>query len=164
MDKNIGYNLKSGGKNSYLSEYVKEKIGNSQKGEKNHMYGKRGKDNPTSKRVKNITTGVTYDSATICAEAENAIISHICSVCRGERGSHKGNVYRYIDDMDNIILPPKETLIKQKRVRNIELDMIFESISEASIYFTGKTSSKANILKVCNKERKTALNYHWEFA
>jgi len=163
MDKKIGYNLKAGGKNSYLSDCVKQKIGDAQRGEKNHMYGKTGADNPTSKPVKNITTGEIYESASMCANHENKILSHICSVCRGERGSVGGCVYRYIDKNNEIIIPEKATRIKQVKVKNIELNTIYESAAKASLMLSGNKSNSANILKVCNKQRKTALNYHWEF-
>ena len=39
--------------------------------------------------------------------------SHVCAVCRGLRGSTKGNVYRYLDKEDKIIEPENSASIKE---------------------------------------------------
>lgn len=41
-DPEYGYNLRSGGENNYLSEETKKKIGGTNSGENNGMYGKKG--------------------------------------------------------------------------------------------------------------------------
>ena len=66
-------------------------------GTKNHMYGKRGELNITSKRVIELTTGKIYESASLAADELKVNFSHVCAVARGERGSHKGYVVRYLD-------------------------------------------------------------------
>lgn len=45
------------------------------------MYGKKGRNNPNSKKVINITENIVYDSATECAKSENLSLTHICAVC-----------------------------------------------------------------------------------
>lgn len=101
---NKGYNLKGGGHNPYLTEEVKKKIGNAQRGELNHMYGKTGKKNKTSKPVICITTGKEYLSATECAKNMPGFdLSKICSVCRGERYTYKKHIFRYLDSNGDII-------------------------------------------------------------
>lgn len=49
--KRYGYNLMGGGHNGTHAEETRRKIGEAQKGELNHMYGKYGKDNPKYSRV-----------------------------------------------------------------------------------------------------------------
>lgn len=159
----IGYNLKYGGNNHLLSENIRKKIGNAQKGEKNHMYGKTGKNNKCSKKVINITTNIIYDSATICSEKENISLSHICAVCRGERATCNHNIYRYIDDNNNIINPVIEKKCKEQKVKNLDTNKTFNSLTEASIYYFNNKTMISNISKVCNKIRKTAGGYRWSF-
>lgn len=156
-----GYNLKGGGDNSFLTEEVKQKISQAQIGEKNHMYGKKGELNSTSKRVKNITTGNIYGSASECAEKENINFSHVCAVCRGEIGSTNNYIYRYIDDKGNIIQPKNNTDIKNRPVRNIDTDEVFNTATEAELHYTGKKSGNLN--RVCKGQRKTFAGYRWEY-
>ena len=82
-----GYNVELGGNGpGKHSEETKSKISKSQLGQKNHMYGKKGEQNKTSKPVIELTTGIKYGSASYAAECLNLKFSHICSVARGERG------------------------------------------------------------------------------
>ena len=81
------------------------------------MYGKKGKLNPTSKRVIELTTGKIYDSASLAAEDLQLNFSHVCAVARGTRGSHKGYVFRYLDENDNPIQTSNFALIKYKKVK-----------------------------------------------
>lgn len=99
-----GYNLKGGGAKPYLTDEVKTKIGDSQRGELNHMFGRKGKDNPSSKRVINITTNETYDSVEeLCENNPEYSHSKVCAVCRGDRKTHKGCVFRYLNESNEII-------------------------------------------------------------
>lgn len=156
-----GYNLKGGGDNSFLTEEVKQKISKAQLGEKNHMFGKKGELSHSSKGVKNITTGNIYGSASECAEKESINFSHVCAVCRGDRGSTNNCVYRYIDDEGNIIQPENSANIKNRPVRNIDTDEVFNTAQEAEIYYTGKKSGNLN--RVCKGQRKTFAGYRWEY-
>ena len=113
-----GYNIELGGNSiGKHSEETKRKISEAQLGEKNHMYGKKGKLNPTSKRVIELTTGKIYDSASLAAEDLQLNFSHICAVARGTRGSHKGYVFRYLDENNNPIQTSNFALIKYKKVK-----------------------------------------------
>ncbi|MDI7817960.1 GIY-YIG nuclease family protein [Clostridioides difficile] len=156
-----GYNLKGGGKNSFLTEDVKMKISNSQMGKLNHMYGKKGVLNKTSKRVKNITTGNIYESASLCALKENINLSHICAVCRGSRGSTNNNIYRYLDAKGEIIEPNSVSRIKNIPVKNIDTGEIFNSVAEAEIFYKGKKSGNLN--KVCKGQRKKFAGFRWKY-
>ena len=125
------------------------------------MFGKKGELSHSSKRVKNITTGNIYGSASECAEKESINFSHVCAVCRGDSGSTNNCVYRYIDDEGNIIQPENSASIKNRPVRNIDTDEIFNTAQEAEIYYTGKKSGNLN--RVCKGQRKTFAGYRWEY-
>lgn len=99
-----GYNLKGGGAKPYLTQAVKDSIGNAQRGKLNHMYGKTGKDNPTSISVIILETGEIFDSVSdLCRKYTQFSLSKVCAVCRGTRYTHKKHTFRYLDDEGNII-------------------------------------------------------------
>lgn len=118
-----GYNIELGGNGpGKHSEETKRKIGESQKGSLNHMYGKKGFDNLSSKPVIEITTGKKYGSASVAAEQLGVNFSHVCAVARGDRGSTGGFVFRYLDDNHEPIRPENPSYIKFVKVRNNILD------------------------------------------
>ena len=84
-NRDNGYNLKGGGHNPFLTDRVKKAIGDAQRGELNPMYGRCGKDNPSSIPVIDITTGIRYDSVSDMCRITSFGISKVCCVCRGER-------------------------------------------------------------------------------
>ena len=156
-----GYNLKGGGGNDFLTQEVKNKIGESQLGEKNHMFGKTGELNPTSKKVINITTNMIFGSASEAARYDKANFSHVCAVCRGLRGSTKGNVYRYLDKEDRIIEPENAAYVKEKKVKNMDTGEIFENATIAEFYYQGYKSG--NLSKACKGKNKTFAGFRWEY-
>lgn len=110
-----GYNIELGGNGpGKHSEDTKNKISKAQLGTKNHMYGKKGELNKTSKPVIELATGRKYGSATYAAECLNLEFSHVCSVVRGERGSTGGFIFRYLDENDSPLQIEKRTAIKSK--------------------------------------------------
>lgn len=113
-----GYNIELGGNSiGKHSEETKRKISEAQLGEKNHMYGKRGELNATSKKVIELTTGKIYNSAMLAADDLQLEFSHVCSVARGDRGSHKGYVFRYLDENNKPIKNQYQATIKFKKVK-----------------------------------------------
>ena len=156
-----GYNLKGGGGNDFLTQEVKNKIGEAQLGEKNHMFGKTGELNPTSKKVINITTNMIFGSASEAARYDKANFSHVCAVCRGLRGSTKGNVYRYLDKEDRIIEPENAAYVKAKKVKNMDTGEIFENATIAEFYYQGYKSG--NLSKACKGKNKTFAGFRWEY-
>ena len=113
-----GYNIELGGNSAGKhSEETKRKISEAQLGNKNHMFGKIGELNTTSKKIIELTTGNIYDSANLAAQDLNLNFSHICAVARGKRGSHKGYVFRYLDKDLNPIQPEDCAKIKFKLVK-----------------------------------------------
>lgn len=81
------------------------------------MYGKTGQLNNTSKKIVELTTGNIYESANLAAKDLQINFSHVCAVARGERGSHKGYVFRYLDDSDNPIQNSNFAKIKSKKIQ-----------------------------------------------
>lgn len=139
-DNRYGYNLKGGGYNPFLTDEVKESIGKAQLGELNHMYGKTGSNNPTSKKVIDITTNTTYDSVSDLCRGMGFELSKVCCVCRGERLTHKGHIFRYLDDEGNIIDNGKTT-----------------SIAEIKNY-KSKLYAKTNSIKILDKTNNIVYN------
>lgn len=149
-----GYNLKGGGHNPFLTDEVKKRIGESQKGKLNHMYGIKGKDNPSSIMVYNVTDDTYYDSATICSEQTGLAISKICAVCRGDRATTGNKVFRYVIDGEIQEVEPKIKR-KSKRVMNTETNIIYDSCVEASIEYYG---DKKYVGRIYNSTRSKNNN------
>lgn len=147
-DVSKGYNLKGGGIKPYLSDETKRKISEAQIGSKNHMYGRKGSDNPTSKKVYNVTDNIVYDSATLCAKALGLELTKICAVCRGERASTGNKVFRYIINGEIQEITPK-TFKKTKRVINVDTNEIFESAADAERKYYG--NKNGSITKACKE-------------
>ena len=113
----FGYNVELGGNGiGKHSEVTKQKISEAQIGEKNHMFGVKGKDNKTSKPVLDITTDIIYDSVTIAAEqlglSANAV-TKIAACARGTKTSAYGHIFRYVDKNNKPIQVPVEYNIKE---------------------------------------------------
>lgn len=121
-DTSFGYNMERGGNSvGKHSEETKRKISEAQKGALNHMYGKRGSLNVTSKPVIELTTGQIFGSASLAAEFFHVQLGHVCDVARGERGSTADRVFRYLDENGNIIMPEKVAAIKKFATRDAVL-------------------------------------------
>ena len=74
-----GYNIKFGGNNYKQPDSIKKKISDSQIGEKNHMFGKKGSLNKTSKRIIELKTNKIYESINLAAQELNLNFSHIAT-------------------------------------------------------------------------------------
>lgn len=113
-----GYNIECGGNGKGKhTPTTRKKIGDAQRGELNHMFGKTGSLNKTSKKVLELTTGNIYGSACEAARELKLGFSHVCSVARGERGSTGGYVFRYIDENNCPIEVENPAKIKFLKVR-----------------------------------------------
>lgn len=114
-----GYNVELGGNGKGKhSKETRRKISEAQIGKLNHMFGKTGKLNKTSKKVLELTSGKTYGSACEAARELKLEFSHICAVARGERGSTGGYVFRYLDENDTPIKIENSAKIKFLKVKN----------------------------------------------
>lgn len=112
-----GYNIKWGGIGGRHAEETKIKIGAAQIGSLNHMHGKTGVLNPTSKKIIELTTGAIFGSAMEAGRELKLNFSHICAVARGERGSAGGKVFRYLDEANSPIRPDSPVKIKSLKIR-----------------------------------------------
>lgn len=131
-----GYNVKWGGiGGGKHAEETKKKIGDSQKGELNHMYGVKGSDNHSSKRVKDIFNNIIYVSATDASEKLGIQQSKICACARGDRISVGGYVFRYVDENENII---PCTGNADYKIKCVETNEIFELTAIAEYELFGK--------------------------
>lgn len=117
--------------------------------------------NPTSKKVINITTNMIFGSASEAARYDKANFSHVCAVCRGLRGSTKGNVYRYLDEDNRIIEPENAASVKAKKVKNIDTGEIFENAIIAEFHYQGYKSG--NLSKDCTGKNKTFAGFRWQY-
>lgn len=114
-----GYNISPGGNSvGKHAESTKKKIGESQKGELNHMFGKYGKENGHSMPIIEITTGLRFESACLAAKHFNLNFSHICASARGSRGSTGGYIFRYLDKDNQPIKPETTCVVKNIHTRN----------------------------------------------
>ena len=130
-ENGLGYNEKYGGNNHKHSHITKSKIKNSQKGSKSHRFGKVGSENAQSKKVINITDNVIYESANLCAKEESLNNSHICAVCRGDRATTGGKVFRYIDSNGEIIEPKTYRKTNITKIVNHTTGEVFDDCKKA---------------------------------
>ena len=156
-----GYNIKQGGKNKPMPISIRSKISKAQIGKLNHMFGKKGIENKTSKKVIDLSTNKIYGSAMECARELGISNSKISAVCRGERATTNNKIFRYVDDDFKIIEPITLCKPKQKKVMNIDTGEVFDSVKEAEIKYAG--SYNGNVGRVCQGKRKTAMGYRWKY-
>lgn len=148
VDNGKGYNLDKGGKNGRKSENTKRKIGEAQKGNLNHAYGKRRGECHNAKRVINITTGKSYDSLLDCAieeYGEGKYSKQISKVCKPDtnRNSYKGMVYRFIGKDGKIIekeIKQVNDIFKPVPVIDMISGKVFNTIEEAAREFNISSS------------------------
>ena len=148
IDNGRGYNIKRGGSNYKHHPTTKVKIGKAQEGSKNHMWGKVGELNPKSKKVINLTDNIIYDSANLCAKAENLNFSHICAVCRGTRATTGGKVFRYLSNEGVPIIPDTSIQPNTRSVTNLTTGEEFPNCRDAVNSLNKKCASNlSNALK-----------------
>lgn len=105
------------------------------------MFGKTGSLNKTSKPVMNITTSKKYESACECARIEEISFSHVCAVCRGDRGTVNGNIYRYIDKEGKIIEPEIQKAKPVRRsIKCVQTGIVYKNCNDAQrkLGYSGK--------------------------
>lgn len=151
IDYGHGYNCNKGGKNGKHSEYTKKAIGDAQRGELNHAYGKTGALNPSSKKVIDLSTDIIYESAIQCGLKTGLCSSKISAVCRGDRGSTGGKVFRYLDDNNQIIeVDYKNSNTREdKHIYNVDTMECFKNFTEVdrAMGNISKNSTLSNKLK-----------------
>lgn len=152
----IGYNLKGGGGNAFLTEEVKHKISEAQIGSKNHMFGKNYGQNGKSKKVINLETGIIYESGTQAKDKLNLKSEFgIYNSCQGQCSSYKGIRFRYLDENGNYIktrFDVDDYVKKDIRVICLNDMNIFENSLKAVEYY--QIDYKKSVIKKCNYNSK----------
>lgn len=141
-------------------------------GSENSNYGKYPVHmvNATKRSIVCLNDGKIFDKISDAAIFYNTTVNAICRVCKLQRISCKGLIFRYKGE---------EHLTREKKIRSknncpahnrkkikcIDLNLIFDSLSVASEY-CNKINLKTNrqsIRSVCNNKYKTAANMKWEW-
>lgn len=155
-DHSKGYNLLSGGSNGYYhSSVTKKRIGDAQKGAKNHMFGLTGSSNPTSKEVVCLDTLEVYSSATECATTLGLSLSKVCAVCRGDRATTGGMRFRYVGSENIEVKSPKKT----RRIYDETTQTLHFTLVNACVDITGDKSSYSAMLNTIKYNIKKGRDY-----
>lgn len=113
-----------------------------------------------AKKVKCIETGVIYNSI---IEAQAAMGNPngrgIYGAVNKENRTSYGFHWCYEDNINNYTSKSKSTI---KKVKCIELNLIFNSVADANEYL-GKPRSRDSISKCARGGQNTAFGYHWEY-
>lgn len=120
---------------------------------------------PLGKRVVNIDTGIIYDTIKKAAEATETTITSISKVCHGKGLTAAGYHWKFITDdasryCGNKICDKETPKMIKRKVRNIELNVVYNSLKEAA---DSCGVSYTNISAVCRGIAKTSAGYHWEY-
>lgn len=138
-------------KGKTLQEAQKKKISNTLK----HS------DDVNRKKVKCIETGIIYNSMMEAQKAMGKPNGTCISNCAiGKQNTAYGYHWCYLEDLDNYTIPINKT--KGKKIRCIELNLIFNSAAEANEYL-GKPRRNGNIGMNLTGRTNTAYGYHWEY-
>lgn len=184
--REYGYNIELGGSSKGKhSKETREKISKSQKGELNHMYGKRGKLCHQSKQVIRLNDGKIFDSAkdamTICnvktqiSACCNRKMNYAGKFDNGEymfwmwykdyQNLNKKEIENYICCLKNKISINGSKNPNAKRIKCIETEEIFECITVAC----SKYGIKPSNISACLNGRTTGCfskiaNKHLSFS
>jgi group I intron endonuclease len=161
-----GYNISKGGSQKGPNNFEKMT-------EWMRTHKKFGEKNVLSKKVRCIETGDIFGSVQEACRWCNS--SKVGECCRGNK-LHSGHhpetgqllTWEFVEDNSIVTIecheikenPYKKNSGKSKKVRCIETNEIFNSETEACQKYGYSTGS---IGKVCNGQRKTIHNKHWEW-
>lgn len=117
------------------------------------------------KKVVNLDTGEVFNTIKEAAMSVGTSLSNISMVCRGETSTAKGFHWAYVEEekarYNRKPASNKKAITRsKKKVRNIDLGIVYDSIAEAA---RSCGVSYNNISAVCNGRAKTSGGYRWEF-
>ncbi len=107
-------------------------------------------------RVKNVDTGIIYDSLTDASNATGISISKISACCKGKRKTTGGFHWEYYGTQKGRFGKDRH------RIMNVDTGIIYDNALEAA-----KSCGKAkgnNIITCCKGINHTSYGYHWKFA
>ena len=153
-------------KKMWENEEYRKKQSEAHKGEKHHMYGKKGKDHPNSTKVYCVELDMYFDSVTEASEYIGCCKQYISAVLKGRSKTAKGYHFIYANEVneENINKVMSEEYNNSKReikIYCVELDKYFDSITEGAEYVGCSYSSVRNVLTGWTK---TCKGMHWVYA
>jgi group I intron endonuclease len=188
LSDKYGYNLRYEKAKGKVSESTRKKLSDWQKGRKltkehraNVSKGMMGRvvtketrekisrgHNKNKIAVKCLNTGEVFESYSAAARKYKTNYRYIKKACIrlnttcGKYWAHVGSKLT-IKKIKEIVKQryKKAQKGKIKNIRCIDLNIVFDSISNAMKYFGFK--NKSNIIRVCKGKQKTAYGYKWEY-
>lgn len=140
-----GYNLIAGGSNKSFSEESKKKLSNSISGVLNYQ----------SKPVLCVELDRVFINCVEAADFVNGNRSKINVCCNGKKFSYKGYTWTWADKPT---VTKKQT--NKKKIYCVDLDLIFDSLTEASLKLSIDLSS---ISKVCKNKLPHINGYRFQY-
>ena len=157
LSKETRKKISEANKGREVSEETRRKISEANKGKQT------GKDSPRAIKIYCVELDNYFDTVEEAGKYVGCSNTNISSVLRGKSKTAKGYHWLYADEVNeeninNVLSKGKGKLTK---VYCVELDMYFDTVTEASKY-VGRSGT--SIRKVLNGERKTCGGYHWLYA
>lgn len=126
------------------------------------MYGKKGKLNPTSKPIIDITTGDIFDSATEASVhlwLDTSSITKICVSARGDRHSAYKHIYRYLENGKPVIvnLPISERNVDY--ILDLTENKKYKDLESASRL----TGFKLESIRTCCRRKDSLFNHKFRY-
>lgn len=113
-------------------------------------------NNNQSKPIICIELDKTFPSISQASRELNIKVQSICGVLKGKQVTAGGYTFMYVGGTK-----PRDSQQK-KKVKCIELNVIFESLKDASEHFSGKRNQHSNISSAI-KRNGTFRGYHFEY-
>ena len=168
---------------SVHTEESKKKISEANKGKNNPFYGKhhteevrkkmsenhadyKGKNHPNAIKIYCVELDMYFDTVKEAGEYVGCCGETISSVLKGECKTAKGYHWLYAKEVNeeniNRVMSEEYNINGHgKKIYCVELDMYFDSITEACEYVG---CNRNNISAILNGRQKTAKGYHWLYA
>lgn len=157
-DERFGYNISSGGENHFAgyhhSEETKRKISNAQKGELNHMYGKRWKMSEEGKeKIRQSRLGMVFTE------------EHKKNISKGKSGKNHQNYGKHLSLETRIKISKsnggKPICVYDKNTK--EFIGEFNTRSEACSFLGLSENAHKQIGVVLKHKRKSLYGYIWRY-
>ena len=105
-------------------------------------------------KVRNVDTGVIYNSLTEAAISCNGRKSDICTCCNGKKKTAFGYRWEYVNYSE------RRSDYSKYRIMNVDTGIVYDNQREAALSVNG---DGRNIIKCCSGQVKTSYGYRWRF-